>query len=557
MVKCLAKSGVALYARTNRSYAITLGVLMANEKASSSTEVSDVERLHQLGYAQELKRGMGSFSNFAVSFSIISILTGGITTYYLGMDAGGPIVITIGWFIVGALTLCVGMGMAEICSAYPTAGGLYYWSARLAKNNKAAWSWATGWFNLVGQVAVTASIDYGLATFVGFFISLYASSFVSNVRWTLFFYALILLAHGILNTFRVQLVSTLANVSAWWHFIGTAIIVLALLFIPNHHQSISFLFHHDNLTGWTGPFAGIYAFAIGLLLAQYTLTGYDASAHMTEETNGASTGGPKAMVRAIYISIIAGFVLNLAMTLAIQGGSKSYDALAANGTPAGGVLFVDAISGAGGKLLVLISMIAMFFCGLASVTANSRMIYAFSRDGAVPGHRLWHRLNAKTRTPVNAVWFAVIGAFILGIPSLYQVGSASVAFFAIVSIGTVGLYVAYVIPIFLRLRMKDFEPGPWSLGKWSKPIGSIAVIWVIIITILFFAPAFYPWTTAADINWSGPVFVAVMAVVFIWYGVSARKWFTGPKMQGSEADLREIEKEYASGIVPEDPPEDH
>ena len=143
--------------------------------------------------------------------------------------------------------------------------------------------------------------------------------------------------------------------------------------------------------------------------------------------------------------------------------------------------------------------------------------------------------------PVNAVWFAVVGAFILGIPSLYQVGSASVAFFAIVSIGTVGLYVAYVIPIFLRLRMKDFEPGPWSLGKWSKPIGFIAVIWVIIITILFFAPAFYPWTTAADINWSGPVFVAVMAVVFIWYGVSARKWFTGPKMQGTKPIYRDRE----------------
>ena len=135
-----------------------------------------------------------------------------------------------------------------------------------------------------------------------------------------------------------------------------------------------------------------------------------------------------------------------------------------------------------------------------------------------------------TRTPVNAVWFAVVGAFLLGIPSLYQVGSASVAFFAIVSIGTVGLYVAYVIPIYLRLRAgRDFEPGPWSLGKWSKPIGIIAVIWVIIITILFFAPEFYPWTTAADINWSGPVFVGVMAVVFIWYGVSARKWFTGPE----------------------------
>ncbi|HEV3267306.1 MAG TPA: amino acid permease [Acidimicrobiales bacterium] len=519
--------------------------------ASSAVGLNDTETLHQMGYAQELKRGMGSFSNFAVSFSIISILTGGITTYYLGMDAGGPFVITIGWFIVGALTLCVGLGMAEICSAYPTAGGLYYWSARLATKNKAAWSWACGWFNLVGQVAVTASIDYGLATYVGFIISLYASSFHTNVRWTLVFYAIILIAHGALNTFRVRLVSMLADISAWWHFVGTIVIVGALLIIPSHHQSVSFLFHHENLTGWTGPFAGIYAFSIGLLLAQYTLTGYDASAHMTEETHGAAISGPKSMVRAIYISIVAGFVLNLAMTFAIQGGSKQYDALALNGTTAGGQIFVDAITGAGGKLLVLLATAAMFFCGLASVTANSRMIYAFSRDGAVPGHRLWHRLHPQTRTPVNAVWLAVVAAFILGLPSLYQVSGSSVAFFAIVSIGTVGLYVAYVIPIFLRLRAKSsFVPGPWNLGKWSTPIGVIAIIWVIVITILFFAPAFYPWTTAVDINWAGPVFVAVMAAVFIWYGVSAHKWFTGPKIQGDTATLKEIEKEYSEGVIP-------
>ena len=519
--------------------------------STPAVALSDTERLHQLGYAQELKRGMGSFSNFSVSFSIISILTGGITTYYLGMDAGGPFVITTGWFIVGALTLCVGLGMAEICSAYPTAGGLYYWSAQLATKNKAAWSWACGWFNLVGQVAVTASIDYGLATYVGFLVSLYSSSFHTNVRWTLVFYAIVLVAHGVLNTFRVKLVSMLADVSSWWHFIGTAIIVLALFFIPSHHQSVSFLFHHENLTGWTGPFAGFYAFSIGLLLAQYTLTGYDASAHMTEETQGAAVDGPKSLVRAIYISIFAGFILNLAMTLALQGGSKEYGALALNGPTAGGQLFVNAITGAGGKLLVIIAMVAMFFCGLASVTANSRMIYAFSRDGAVPGHRLWHRLHPRTRTPVNAVWLAVTAAFVLGLPSLYQVGGSSVAFFAIVSIGTVGLYVAYVIPIYLRLRAKSsFVPGPWNLGKWSTPIGVIAVVWVFIITILFFAPAFYPWTTAVDINWSGPVFVLVMAIVFIWYGVSARKWFTGPKIQGSADVLKEIEQEYSSGVVP-------
>jgi amino acid transporter len=524
------------------------------EVAYPSGMDEDTQRLHQLGYAQELRRGMGSFSNFAISFSIISILTGGITTYYLGMDAGGPLVITTGWFIVGAFVLCVGLGMAEICSAYPTAGGLYYWSAQLATKNKAAWSWTCGWFNLVGQVAVTASIDYGLATYVGFLITLYHANFHATAKWVLVFYAIILAAHGLLNTFRVKLVGMLADISVWWHLIGTLIIVVALFAIPSQHQSVSFLFHSENLTGWTGPFAGVYAFAIGLLLAQYTLTGYDASAHMTEETQGAAVEGPKGIVRAIYVSIIAGFVLNLAMTLALQGGSKEYAAVAINGPTAGGQVFVNAITGQGGKLLVIISMVAMFFCGMASVTANSRMIYAFSRDGAVPGHKLWHRLHPNTRSPVNAVWLAVVVAFLLGVPSLYQVGGYSVAFFAIVSIGTVGLYVAYAIPIYLRLRAGDsFRPGPWSLGRWSKPIGWIAVIWVVIITLLFFAPAFWPWNTAADFNWAGPAFVIVMAAVFIWWVVSAHKWFKGPKIEGDETGLEEIEREYAAGIIP---PED-
>ena len=514
----------------------------------------DTVRLHQMGYAQELRRGMGGFSNFAISFSIISILTGGITTYYLGMDAGGPIVITFGWFIVGAFVLCVGAGMAEICSAYPTAGGLYYWSAQLAQKNKAAWSWACGWFNLVGQVAITASIDYGLATYVGFIISLYSSSFHVTVKWILVFYGIVLILHGMLNTFQVKLVALLADVSAWWHLIGTAVIVIMLFAIPTHHQSVSFLFHHENLTGWTGPFAGVYAFAIGLLLAQYTLTGYDASAHMTEETHNASTAGSKGIMRAIYVSIIAGFILNLAMTLSIQGGQAQYAALALNGPTAGGNLFVEAISGAGGKLLVIIATVAMFFCGLASVTANARMIYAFSRDGAVPGHKYWHRLHPSTRTPVNAVWLACFAAFLLGIPSLYQVGGYSVAFFAIVSIGTVGLYVAYAIPIYLRLRAGDtFRPGPWTLGKWSKPIGWIAVVWVGIITLLFFAPQFWPWTTAADFNWAGPLSIGFMAIILLWWLVSARHWFKGPKIQGDEAALEELEAEYAAGIVP---PED-
>ena len=509
----------------------------------------DRQRLHELGYAQELKRGMGWFSNFAVSFTIISILTGGITTFYLGMLAGGPRAITFSWIIVGFFTLLVGLSMAEICSAYPTAGGLYYWSAKLAKKNAPAWSWFTGWFNLVGQIAITASIDFGLATVIGFLISTYVSDFRPTAAWVLFIYAIVLLIHGLLNTFSVKLVALFNDISVWWHVAGVAIIVGFLVFLPSQHQSADFIFESKNLTGWSGTFAPFYVFFIGLLLAQYTITGFDASAHMTEETHEAHVSGSKAIVRAIYISAVAGLILNLAMLYAIPKGQ--YDALAALGLTAGFQLFISAIGPAGGKFLILVSIVAQLFCGMASVTANSRMIYAFSRDGAVPGHRLWHRINPKTRTPTNSVWLAVVAAFLLGIPSLLQNKGYSVAFFAIVSIGTVGLYVAYIIPVYLRLRNSDFVQGRWNLHGWSKPIGWAAVVWVIFVSLLFFSPAFYPWDDFSseginNVNWAGPAMAFVIGVVALWWLVSARKWFKGPVVQGTPEELLAIERELAA-----------
>src|ERR1700689_5711064 len=156
-----------------------------------SAQDSDVAQLHALGYAQELRRRMGGFSNFAVSFTIISVLSGCLTLYYFGMTYGGPVDIVWGWIIVGVMTTIVGLGMAEIASAYPTAGGLYYWSAKLSKNNPGAWSWFTGWFNLLGQVAVTAGIDFGFATFFPLFFNMTAG-YPNTVGHVLAIYAAIL-----------------------------------------------------------------------------------------------------------------------------------------------------------------------------------------------------------------------------------------------------------------------------------------------------------------------------------------------------------------------------
>ena len=279
----------------------------------------DVAKLHQLGYAQELRRRMGGFSNFAISFTIISILSGCLTLYGYGLTTGGPVTMVWGWLLVGVMTTVVGLGMAEVCSAYPTAGGLYYWAAKLAKRNGAAWSWFTGWFNMLGQVAITAGIDFGMALFLTALLNL-TTGFTATRDHTVWVYAGILLAHGLLNTFGIRVVAFLSDVSVWWHVLGVAVIALVLLIVPTHHASASFLFtHFVNKTGFS---SGIYVFLIGLLMAQYTFTGYDASAHVTEETKGASTAGPKGIVNSIIVSLVAGFVLILGITYAI---TNDYD----------------------------------------------------------------------------------------------------------------------------------------------------------------------------------------------------------------------------------------
>ena len=149
---------------------------MADDIAATTTAGEDERRLHELGYAQELMRRMSGFSNFAVSFTIISILSGCLTLYGYGMNTGGPAIIVWGWPIVGLFTLMVGLAMAEVCSSFPTAGGLYYWAAKLAPRNGPAWSWFTGWFNFLGQVAVTAGIDFGAAFFINAWLNLVFST---------------------------------------------------------------------------------------------------------------------------------------------------------------------------------------------------------------------------------------------------------------------------------------------------------------------------------------------------------------------------------------------
>jgi amino acid permease (GABA permease) len=482
---------------------------------------TDEERLAQLGYRQELRRKLSGFSNFAVSFSIISILAGAITSYGIAMTAGGPLSITLGWLFVGVMVTLVALAMAEICSAYPTAGGLYWWAAALARRNRAAWAWFVGWFNFLGEVAVTAAIDFGAAITTSAFLGLVFDMRVTTAR-TFLVFLVIIVAHGLLNTFGVNLVKVLSDVSAWWHLVGVAVIVVVLAAVPDHHRPIGQVFFEvRNATGISFTGAAVYAVLIGLLMAQYTYTGYDASAHVAEETHDAARSAPRGLVMSVVVSVIAGFVLLVAITWSIQ----DYDAerKTALGLPPAQI-FIDATSHNIGAFLLFICVVAQFFCGMASVTANSRMTFAFSRDGALPGSRLWRRVNPRTGTPTNSIWLCVACSTLLVLPSLWN----NAAYLAATSIAVIGLYLAYVTPVFLRRRNPDFRAGPWSLGRWSAPIGWIAIVWVGVICVLFILPTAAP-VTFANFNYTIVAVAVVLGAAALWWILSARHWFTGPR----------------------------
>ena len=503
----------------------------------------DEQLLHNLGYAQELFRAMKSFQNFAISFTIISILAGCLTSYYIAFQWGGPVAVSWGWLIVGGFCIIVSLAMAEIASTYPTAGGLYYWASKLGH---AGHGWFTGWFNLVGQIAVTAAIGYGLAIFATSLLNL-LWSYPNNSHWIFVTYSVVMLIAVAVNFFDVRLTSLLNSISAWWHMAGVLFIVLVLIIVPDHHQSVSYVFTETvNNSGFQGHnFHNImfwYVFGIGLLMSQYTITGYDASAHMSEETHEASRGAAVGMYMSVVVSVIFGFILLLGVTFAIPETQGVIDA----GGNAVTYIWQTSMSTRWAELLLFIAVVAQLFCLTASTTSASRMMFAFSRDGAVPGWRVWRKV-ARNRVPWAAVLAIGVLSWLLMVPTLWN---AVVGYLVGTSVAVIGLYIAFAIPIWLRWRKgESFERRAWHLGSHYKWMDPVALAWITLICILFIlpiAPAGIPFKAGFDWNVANyaPVTVGGAFILFGgWYLLSARKWFKGPVRMGTDEELERLEEE--------------
>ena len=286
----------------------------------SASLTEDEEHLARLGYKQELARSWSGFSNFAISFSIISILAGCLTTYGAGIANGGPVSISWSWPIISVFILIIGFTMSELVSAMPTSGGIYYWASKLGGP---AAGFFTGWLNLIGLIAVTASVAYGCATFFHLTFLAWGWQDEFSLNAVFLFFLVILVFITVVNIFSSHLLAVINNISVWWHVAGAAFLVLVLIIVPDQHLSVSQVFTDTyNGSGWADGSTSslVFFFAIipfGFILTQYTITGFDASVHLSEETQGAAKTAAKAIWQSIFYSAVGGYILLLAVTFAI------------------------------------------------------------------------------------------------------------------------------------------------------------------------------------------------------------------------------------------------
>jgi amino acid transporter len=487
---------------------------------------ADAETLHKLGYAQELSRRMGGFSNFAVAFSIICILAGGITSFQVGYSTGGAFTAIVGWVAGAIFALIVGCSMAQIASAYPTAGGLYHWSSILGGRG---WGWATAWFNMLGLIFVIASVNVGVySLFTGlilgniFGINTSAWGFEQQTIAVV----LITLAQGLFNHFGIKTTTRLIDFSGYLILVVAVLLTGAMLYGAPHLDFSRLLVFH-NFSGAPGgsvvPQSGspFYLFLLALLYPLYTITGFDGSAHTSEETMNAKRNVPRGIINSIFWSAVFGLAMAVSFVLAMpdpvkaaaDGGSVILNLMASLQIP---TPFKD--------FLYVGIVLANFLCALAGVTSTSRMVYAFARDGGLPGSKVLKHVDAKHRSPVPAIWLTVALSIAA---TLY-----SPAFTALAAGCAMFLYISYAMPIVAGLFAEGkswTEFGPFRLGVLSKPLAVISTLGGVVIIYIGTRPP----NDILDSYFIG----LLVLIAIVWFGV-ARTRFPGPPIGAAAVAAR-------------------
>lgn len=474
----------------------------------------DRRRLHQLGYAQELYRGIGGFSNFAISFSVISVLTGLVILYGYGVSKAGPASIWT-WVVVGFFQLIVAFALGEIASSFPLAGGVFKWARYLSTSQI---GWFAGWISLIGWVACVAGIDLALGMFLASYLGMDVGS--TNVLWLT---GIVIAIHTMLNVFGIRIVAWLNNFSVTVHIVGV-VVLGGLLLAFGRQNPVTIIFETGSAyspTYWIG-------FSQALLMSAWTLTAFDASANVSEESIDPSRNVPRGMIAAVLVSFLFGGILLLSLDVALPAGL-----VVDENVPVAFVIIQRSLGPTVSNFALVFVLVAMFSAGLSAQTCLIRIVYAMARDGALPFSGAWKYVSTNYNVPVYSVFLAGGASYLLTIFATYLP--------VITSLSTLGIYLSYAMVLLAAL----FGPGravsrrgPFNLGRWSKVIRVTSLVWTLWISILMVVP---PNLT------TGKIFLGFLALIAVYYLAVMRRHLAHEYRALSEEELEWIESRRSIG----------
>ena len=481
---------------------------------------ADVQTLHSMGYAQELSRRLGRFSNFAISFSIICILAGGVNSIAQATSGAGGAAIGLGWPLGVLLSGAFGLAMAQIASAFPTAGGLYHWASILGNRFT---GWLTAWFNLLGLITVLGSINAGAYLF---FMGAFGPALhVADTQATLMvFLTVVTLAQALINHYGISLTAKLTDFSGYLIF-GTTVLLTGACLWYAHSYDYSRLWTFANYSGAAGgnvwpPSGNAWIFLLGLLLPIYTITGYDASAHTAEETRNAALAVPRGIVSSILWSGLLGYLFLVAFLIMIP----DMDVAARQGWNVFFWAMDQRVPFAMRELLYALILLSQLLCGLATVTSASRMIYAFARDGGLPASPALATVSPAHRTPTAAIWTAAVLQLLFVWAAKQLEARGTPVYTVVVSCTVIFLFFSFVIPVALGLFAyggpKWPKMGPWNMGRTGYFLAAgLAIIAMVLIFVLGVQP---PNEQALQVTVGFLILTAIVWLVF------ERRRFKGP-----------------------------
>ncbi|KAN0087468.1 Amino acid/polyamine transporter I [Tylopilus felleus] len=500
-----------------------LGLEFVNNSRETLSVIhhADDTLLRKLGYKSEFKREFSLLETISFSLAILAVSCGIVTGYSYPLLAGGHFAMVWGWFIPCIFITCVAASMAELASSMPTSAGLYYFSAKMASEKQSALaSWITGWSNITGQVTLICSINYSCTEFIATGIAMATDGAVVLGSGASF--GIIVALHITQAIFCSSGTRILARMTVLVLIIILATTIgaiISLLVCSRGLVSPKDAFtRFENHTGWSN---NVWAFILSFTQPMWSLTGYDSAVHIAEETSNAEWAAPMAIMVGVLGTEILGWLMYIAVSFATASVPVAIQSKLV--LPIGDV-FLNVLGRKGTFVLWWSMVVLQYLCGCSQTVDASRVVFAFSRDNALPGSRWWKRINRQTQTPVNAVWFVILLSTACGLLSFSATGFNSLA-----SASVIGLYISYVTPIYLRITSGNdkFKPGPFHLGRWSRFIGATAIIWVAFMVVMLL----FPWTqtaTAQTMNYAVVLVFSIFLCASCSWIFSARHWFTGP-----------------------------